>query len=55
MKFAAQFDAIRFYQLKQTKSRKLTFALQLIFASLAVAIFNLSRRVTLCRTVEKIC
>jgi|SRR5580704_10346592 hypothetical protein len=25
------------------------------FASLAVAIFNLSRRVTLCRTVEKIC
>ena len=30
MKFVAQFGAIRFYQLKQTKSRKLTFALQLI-------------------------
>ena len=45
--------AIRFYQLKRTKSRKLTFALQLIFASLAVAIFNLSRRVTLGRWLKK--
>ena len=30
MKFVAQFGAIRFYLLKQTKSRELTCALQLI-------------------------